>query len=61
MPDIDRDISEQIIPLYPVVKPTNQKLHRIKPKWALKIKKKDVQRQLDGSFINITPVPLMGG
>ena len=70
MPGIDRSIAEHRIPLNPNIKPVKQKLRRLRPEWALKIKE-EVQKQLAAGFIvvsdypdwvaNVVPVPKKDG
>ena len=55
MPGIDREIAEHTIPLNPMSKPVKQKLKRMKPDVALKIK--EVQKQLDAGFIRVCNYP----
>ena len=70
MPGVDHEIAEHKIPLNPTMKPIKQKLRRMKPDVALKIKE-EIQKQLDTGFIevshypqwvaNIVPVPKKDG
>ena len=39
MPDLDRDIAEHHIPTYLEARPVKQKLRRLRPEWAEKIRK----------------------
>ena len=43
MSDLDRDIAEHHIPTYPEAKPVKQKLRRLRPEWAKKIREKTKQ------------------
>lgn len=70
MPGIDSDIMQHYIPTNPTKKPIKQKLRRLKPEWALKVKE-EVTKQLDVGFLqvveypewlsNIVPVPKKDG
>ena len=70
MPGIDPEIIQHRIPLDPEARPVNQKLRRIRPNWALKIKE-EVTKQIDAGFLlvseyptwlaNIIPVPKKDG
>ncbi|MBE2321274.1 RNA-directed DNA polymerase, partial [Solirubrobacter sp. CPCC 204708] len=70
MPGIDTDIVQHFIPTNPEVKPVKQKLRRMKPEWALKIKD-EVVKQMNAGFLqvveypewlaNIVPVPKKDG
>ena len=44
MPGIDREIAEQRIPTYPHILPLKQKKRRLRPEWALLVKK-EVEKQ----------------
>ena len=55
MPGIDKEIAEHTISLKPTLKPVKQKLKRMKPDVALKIK--EVQKQLDAGFIRVCNYP----
>ena len=66
MPEINREIIEHRIPTYSHVMPVKQKKRRLRPEWALLIKK-EVEKQLKSKFMevvedtqwlaNIVPVP----
>ena len=56
MPGIDREIAEHKIPLDPKMTPVKQKLRRLKPEIALKIKE-EVTKQLDAGFIKVSNYP----
>src|ERR1043165_8326823 len=70
MPGLDTSIVEHHLPLKPECPPVKQKLRRIHPEMADKIKK-EVQKQLDAGFLvtfeypqwlaNIVPVPKKDG
>ena len=70
MPGVDTDIVQHRIPTNPDVKPVKQKLRRMKPEWALKIKE-EVIKQIEAKFLkvveypewlaNIVPVPKKDG
>ncbi|MBY3556033.1 hypothetical protein HGI15_22085, partial [Modestobacter lapidis] len=70
MPGIDPDIVQHFIPTNPSVKPVKQKLRRMKPEWALKIRD-EVIKQMNAGFLqvveypewlaNIVPVPKKDG
>ena len=38
MPGVDRSIAEHTIPTYPNMKPVKQKLRRMRPEWAEKVR-----------------------
>ena len=69
MPGINREIAQHTIPLIPGMKPVKQKLRRMKPDVALKIK--EVQKKIAVGFIkvskylervaNVVPVPKKDG
>ena len=56
MPGIDPEIVQHRIPLYPDAKPVKQKLRRIQPDWALKIKE-EVTKQINVGFLMVTEYP----
>ena len=56
MPGIDRDIAQHTIPLIPGMKPVKQKLCRMKPEVALKIKE-EIRKQLAAGFIRVSKYP----
>ncbi|KAH7857126.1 hypothetical protein Vadar_009250 [Vaccinium darrowii] len=56
MPEIDPEIVEHRIPLYPDAKPVKQKLRKMRPDWVLEIKK-EIQKQLDAGFLMVTEYP----
>ncbi|KAF5934569.1 hypothetical protein HYC85_030740 [Camellia sinensis] len=70
MPGINPEIVQHRIPLDPEARPVKQKLRRIRPDWALKIKE-EVTKQIDAGFLqvseyltwlaNIVPVPKKDG
>ncbi|XP_077232000.1 uncharacterized protein LOC143865636 [Tasmannia lanceolata] len=70
MPGLSEDIVQYRLPLIPGAKPKKQKLRRMKPEWALKIKD-EVTKQLEVGFLevveypewlaNIVPVPKKDG
>lgn len=70
MPGIDPEIAQHTIPLVPGAKPVKQKLRRMKPDTALKIKD-EVSKQLEAGFLkvvnyptwlaNVVPVPKKDG
>ena len=70
MPGIDPGIVQHRIPLDPEARPVKQKLRRIRPDWAVKIKE-EVTKQIDAGFLlvseyptlpaNIVPVPNKDG
>ncbi|MBT1649173.1 hypothetical protein, partial [Klebsiella pneumoniae] len=52
MPGIDTDIVQHFIPIDPIMKPAKQKLRRMKPEWALKIKD-EVVKQMNAEFVQV--------
>ena len=70
MPEVDRSISQHTILTYPNMKPIKQKLRRMRPKWAEKVRE-EVKKQIDMGFlevvkypewlVNIVPVPKKDG
>ena len=56
MPGINRDIAQQTIPLSSGMKPIKQKLSRMKPDVALKIKE-EIKKQLTAKFIRVSKYP----
>ena len=70
MPGLDRDIAEHHIPPYPEAKPVKQKLRRLRPEWAKKIRE-EIAKQIQANFLevvdypqwltNIVPVPKKDG
>ena len=70
MPGSDPEIVQHRIPLDPEVGPIKQKLRRIRPDWARKVKE-EVTKQFDAGFLlvskyptwlaNIVPVPKKDG
>ena len=70
MPGLDRDIVEYHIPTYPEARPVMQKLRRLRPKWAEKIRE-EIAKQIQANFLkvvdypqwlaNIVPVPKKDG
>ena len=53
MPEIDPTIIQHHIPLLPISKPVKQKLRRMRPDWALKVKE-EVEKQFKAGFIIVT-------
>ena len=70
MPGLDRDIAEHHIPTYPEVRPVKQKLRRLRPEWAEKIRE-EIAKHIQANFLevvdypqwlaNIVPVPKKDG
>ena len=56
MPGIDPEIVQHRIPLDPEARPVKQKLRRIRPDWALKIKE-EVTKQIDARFLLVSEYP----
>ena len=56
MPGIDPDIVQHYIPTNSLKKPVKQKLRRLKPEWALKVKE-EVTKQLDAGFLQVVEYP----
>ena len=70
MPGVDRSIAQHAIPTYPQMRPIKQKLRRMRPEWADKIRE-EVKKQIEAGFLevvkypewlaNIVPVPKKDG
>ena len=70
MPGVDRSIAEHTIPTYPNMRPVKQKLRRMRPEWAEKVRE-EVKKQIEVGFLevvkypewlaNIVPVPKKDG
>ena len=70
MPGLDRDIVEHHIPMYSEARPVKQKLRRLRPEWAEKIRE-EIAKQIQANFLevvdypqwlaNIVPVPKKDG
>ena len=56
MPGIDPEIVQHRIPLDPEARSVKQKLKRIRPDWALKIKE-EVTKQIDAGFQLVSEYP----
>ena len=56
MPGVDRSIPEHTIPTYPNMKSVKQKLRRIRPEWAEKVREK-VKKQIDVWFLEFVNYP----
>ncbi|XP_050222409.1 uncharacterized protein LOC126672502 [Mercurialis annua] len=56
MPGIDRDIAQYYIPTHDHVKPVKQKLRRMKPEWAQKVKN-EVEKQIKEGFLEVIDYP----
>ena len=56
MPGIDPEIVQHWIPLDPEARPVKQKLRRIRPDWALKIKE-EVTKQINVGFLLVSEYP----
>ena len=52
MPGIDREIAKHRIPTYPHISPIKQKKRRLRPEWALLVKK-EVEKQLKAKFLGV--------
>ena len=49
---LDRDIAEHHIPTYPEVRPVKQKLRRLRPEWAEKIRE-EIAKQIQTNFLEV--------
>jgi len=56
MPSLDPDIIQHKLPLKPKCPPIKQKLRRMKPEMALKIKEK-VEKQFNAGFLAVAKYP----
>ncbi|XP_077251627.1 uncharacterized protein LOC143890831 [Tasmannia lanceolata] len=56
MPGLSEDIVQHRLPLIPGARPKKQKLRRMKPEWALKIKD-EVTKQLEVGFLEVVEYP----
>ncbi|XP_050238216.1 uncharacterized protein LOC126687702 [Mercurialis annua] len=56
MPGIDRHIAQHYIPTYDDAKPIKQKLRRMKPEWAQKVKE-EVEKQIEDGFLEVIDYP----
>ena len=56
MPGIAPEIVQHRIPLDPDARPVKQKLRRIRPDWALKIKE-EVTKQIAAGFLQVSEYP----
>jgi len=55
MPGLDLDIVQHKLPLKPECPPIKQKLRRMKPEMALKIK--EVEKQFNAGFLTVAKYP----
>ena len=56
MPGLDRDIAEHHIPMYPKVRPVKQKLRRLRPEWAKKIRE-EIAKHIQANFLEVVDYP----
>ena len=56
MPGLDRDIAEHHIPTYLEVRPVKQKLQRLRPEWAKKIRE-EIAKQIQANFLEVVNYP----
>ena len=56
MPDLDKDIAEHHISTYPEARPVKQKLHRLRPEWAEKIRE-EIAKQIQANFLEVVDYP----
>ena len=56
MPGLDRDIIEHHIPMYPEARPVKQKLRRLRPEWAEKIRE-EIAKQIQANFLEVVDYP----
>ena len=56
MPGLDRDIAEHHILTYPEARPVKQKLRRLRPDWAKKIRK-EIAKQIQANFLEVVDYP----
>ena len=56
MPGLDKDITEHHIPIYPQARPVKQKLRRLRPEWAEKIRE-EIAKQVQANFLEVVDYP----
>ena len=56
MPGLDRNITEHHIPTYPEARPVKQKLSRLRPEWAEKIRE-EIAKQIQANFLEVVDYP----
>ena len=56
MPGLDRDIAEHHIPTYLEARPVKQKLRRLRPEWAEKIRE-EIAKQIQANFLEVVDYP----
>ena len=52
MPGLDRDIAEHHIPMYLEARLVKQKLRRLRPEWAEKIRE-EIAKQIQANFLEV--------
>ena len=56
MPGLDRDIAKHHIPTYLEARSIKQKLRRLRPEWAEKIRE-EIAKQIQANFLEVVDYP----